>query len=311
MIRVLVVVSAAFMSLSCGTGTIDPPSVVFDPDVVIPTDSRADAGVTVTIATWNVEDFGNQSGTLAGTYMGVATVLDNASIDVAAFEEGQPEDIAPLSEALSARGYSMPYLACSSLSDGYNGLAVASKYAISGAEEILPKASGNWPRSLYKVKIDIGRGLTLFVCHLKSGSDAGALGQRRAQAQALAAYLREVYASSLDSASLVILGDMNTMSAGDRDGAPSTLDFLESRDDADAANDFRSMTESLLSIEEAYTWEGSVSGTWTRSALDHIVLSPNAQIRYIPGSLEILRVDPSVAISANSDHYPVVLDISL
>ena len=62
---------------------------------------------------------------------------------------------------------------------------------------------------------------------------------------------------------------------------------------------------------EAYTWEGWVSSVWTQSALDHLVLSPGAYARYVPDSLRIWRLDPSVTMLANSDHYPVLLDISL
>jgi endonuclease/exonuclease/phosphatase family metal-dependent hydrolase len=308
--RSLLAAMAALLLVSCG----DPsgvPDAEFDPDVIIPVTTREDAGIAVTLATWNVEGLDLGGGEPGGTYDGVALALKNASVEVVALEEVQADDIPRLADALEGAGASLPYIASSSQSDGYNALAVASAYPLAEAVEILLPSTGSWPRSVYKVRIEVGKGLVLFVCHLKSGSDSSSTGKRIDQAAALGNYLRDAYGASLSSETLVVLGDMNTMSGGDRSGSPSTLALLELRDDASEANDFASMTEALLYPSDSYTWEGAVSGTWTRSSLDHLILSPGARARYLAGTLRVYRSDPSVSMTANSDHYPVVLDILL
>jgi endonuclease/exonuclease/phosphatase family metal-dependent hydrolase len=302
--------SAAFFLLGCAETPV-APVVSFGPDLVVPVSSpKTDAGLEVTLATWNVEGFDRGGQTPSGTYAGIAAALKNASVEVAAFEEVQSDDLPKFVAAAQALGWTMPYSSCSSLSDHYNALAVASKYPIVEASEILAPA-GKWPRSVYKVRIDIGKGLTLFVAHLKSGADNTALQQRRDEAAALGAYLRTAYGDALATENLVILGDMNSMSAGDRGDTLSTLSLLQLREDGSPADDFTSMTESLLSSPDAYSWEGVVSGLWTQSALDHLILSPRARTNYVAGSLQIHRSDPAVTMTANSDHYPVVLDIKL
>jgi endonuclease/exonuclease/phosphatase family metal-dependent hydrolase len=297
--------------LSCGNaGSASVPGASFEPDVIIPFSSNVDAKETVTIAAWNVEgcDLG-KTGSAASA--GIASALKENGVEVAAFEEIEADDLSALPAALKSAETGLNNFRYSSRSDGYNSYAVASKYPILSADEILPPSSKTWPRCIYKVRVDVGKGLTLFVCHLKAMSDSEA--KREAQALALANYIRENYAASLSTETLVILGDMNTTNVGDLSSDPgSTLSLLALRDDADSGNDFTSMPESDPPVGGTYTWEGDVAYVHTQSSLDHILLSPAARARYKADSLKIVRTDSSGdSMQINSDHYPVVLDIYL
>jgi endonuclease/exonuclease/phosphatase family metal-dependent hydrolase len=296
---------AAALLLSCKEGVEPLPQASFSPDASYGEGTKQDAGKAVTLATWNVEGFDLGGKAPAGTYSGIATALKDASVEVAALEEVQTDDIEKLKAALKDADCGMPYVACSSLSDRYNALAVASAYPILEAKEILSAS----PRTVFKVRLDVGKGLTLFVCHLKSGTDSPT--KRIAQARALADYLRNGYPDSISSAYLAVLGDMNTMSEADRSGSGSTLACLQLKDDSLPANDFTSLTEELLYPANSYSWEGTINGVLTQSSLDHIILSPAAKAHYVKDSLKIYRSDPNVTMQANSDHFPVVLDIDL
>jgi len=302
-------VAAFFLSCS-GPSPVAIPKAEFAPAVRIAAAPEKTSGVPLTVATWNVEGLDLGGDAPSGTYDGVALALKNASVEIVAFEEIQVADVPKLQAALAKHGGDLPNFAISSQSDGYNSFAVASKHPIIEATEVVMPSSGKWPRSVYKVRVDAGRGLTLFVCHLKSGADASSLAKRVSQAEAIGRYFTETYGSAISTETLVLLGDMNTMSTGDREGARATLPLLGLRTDGDSSNDFESMTESLFAASDSYTWEGSVSGVHTRSSLDHILLSKGARARYISGSLRIYRTDPSSTMTANSDHYPVVLDIT-
>lgn len=270
-----------------------------------------DAGKQVRVATWNVEGFDLGGMNLNGTYDSISSVLVRTSIDVVAFEEVQSSDLPLLKTALANAGSKLQFITSSSMSDGFNGLTVASSYPIESASEVLLPSGTTWPRSIFKVKINIGKGLTLFVCHLKSGTDASSLNKRKMQANALANYLRDTYGDVIAIEQLIVLGDMNTMNAEDRFESGNTLKYLQLQDDLTQSNDFISMTEQLFLNNDNYTWEGVVSGVSTKSALDHILLSTNLKNKYVKDSLKIYRSDPSVFMSANSDHYPVFLDLNL
>ena len=221
----------ALLAFACVVPPLPPP--VYDPDEVVDTGSDPDdLGLHVTVAAYNVEGFDLGGETPAGTCDGIAKALKNASVEIAAFSEVQPEDIDLLRAAFSANAYDLNHIVYSSKSDGYNSFAVASSYPILSSTEILSPSSGTWPRIVYQVRLDVGQGLALYVCHLKSGSDADSLAKRKAQAAALAEYLRDSYGVAISTASIIVLGDMNTMSDGDRSGSGNTLAALELQNDA-------------------------------------------------------------------------------
>jgi len=302
----------ALLLSGCEAGQFAIPKAEFSPDVVITSQDKSDAGVAVTLGTWNVNGFSFGS---MPRYATIAWALAKASVEVIAFEEVQIADLPSLRDALASSGSGLSYLVCSTQSDSYNSLALASKYPILQAEEILLPSSGTWPRSVFKVRLDIGKGLTLFVCHLKADSSSAPYSDtsklRIDEVSTLARYIRDNWPDSLATESLVILGDMNTTQPTNPAGDARCLDYLALRDDILASNDFQALPDSVLALSEAWTWEGSVGGVLTRSALDHVFLSPAASRRYVGGSLKILRNDFDASMSSNSDHYPVVLDISL
>jgi endonuclease/exonuclease/phosphatase family metal-dependent hydrolase len=284
------------------------PKIDFDPPVIIPVSlPKTDAGVDVTLACWNVEGLDRGGSAPLGTYDGVARAAMNSSVEIAAFEEVQTDDATKLKAALSKAGCDLPYFSISTQSDGFNAYAVASRYPITEAVEILPPSSKTWPRSLFKVSLDIGKGLTLIVCHLKAESSGSpGLAKREAQAKALANYLRESFDEGIESECIVTLGDMNTVFENEFPGSSSTIDLLRLADDSIPENDFTSLPEFLLPVSDCYTWEG-----YTRSRLDHILLSPAAMKRLVPNTLRVYRSDPDTTMTANSDHYPLLLDLSL
>jgi endonuclease/exonuclease/phosphatase family metal-dependent hydrolase len=328
--------------------TVSPPPSASKPNAR-PTVDRVrepDAVRELTLATWNVRDCAivdKKTGIRSNFHAEIARIVKNAGVDILVLQEIQAEgepgaDVTSLGFALAKAGWTMPYTAV--LETGTeDDLAIFSRYRIMSQETVAaPAWKGAWPRAGLLVRIDAkGRELTVIDLHLKAMSDSASLEQRRAQAKALADYLR----SRVDADRLfVVAGDMNTTSVGDRlqtgggsdtsmgtelgkpkgsfgpngeatagtelgIGGATTLGYLQVRDDAEGGNDLFAVNEYLLPGRVTYD-----AGPY-RNILDHILLSAAAREAYEDGSVAVLDSDPDVDMGAISDHFPVLLKLKL
>ncbi len=275
---------------------------------------------SLTIATWNVRDCAivdKKTGIRTNLHDSIARVTKNAGADILVLEEVQSDskpggDMTSLSFALAKEGWTMPYTAI--LETGtQDDIAILSRYRIVSQESVArADRKGDWPRPALLARIDVkGRELTVIGLHLKALSDADSLGKRRAQARALADYLR----GRVDEKRLVVVaGDMNTTSVGDRlpvgEGAESglgttTMGYLQIRDDAQSTNDLFAVNEYLLPGKPTYD-KGA-----HRNILDHILLSGAAKSAYVGGSVAVRDSDPDVDMRSVSDHFPVLLRLEI
>jgi endonuclease/exonuclease/phosphatase family metal-dependent hydrolase len=255
----------------------------------------------ITIASYNVEDFdlGQES---EGQYDHIAAFAADNAVDILVFVETQKDangdDELLFSAALEDALYSMPYRGFSSMSDGFNASAVWSRFPLSDLEEILLENT----RSVFRFTARIsGEEAVFLACHLKSGDDTESAGTRQNEARRIESYIVD----NLDprSKNIVILGDMNTMSDSDFI-TPGTLSFLslKSNNPQHSADDFIPVNLTLLPNTPTYPSYGNI--------LDHILLSPSLWAHYVEGSVTV----PAPAGDGPfgpSDHYPVMLDLSM
>ncbi len=293
----------------------------------------------LTVATWNVRDCAivdTKTGIRTSFHQEIARVVKNAGVDILVLQEVQAEtrqgaDVTSLGFSLAKAGWTMPYTAI--LDTGTeDDMAIFSRFRITSQEPVAsPGKDRGWPRPGLLVRIDLGgRELMVIDLHLKAMSDSGSLGQRRAQARALADYLR----TRVDEDSLVVVaGDMNTTSVGDRlpaGGSPgsavgtelgkpgmnagtelvknlgsTTLGLLQVRDDEEGDNDLFAVNEYLLPGKVTYD-----AGSY-RNILDHILLSSAAKSNYMEGSVAVRDSDPDVDMRVVSDHFPVLLRLKI
>ncbi|MBN1243254.1 MAG: endonuclease/exonuclease/phosphatase family protein [Spirochaetales bacterium] len=259
-------------------------------------------GVDVTVASYNAEDFDMGGG--PAKHAEIASMLKAKSVEVVILTEteasGLDNDVGLLQTELVEIGWPMQYVAVAD--SGYEDDAViVSKFPIE-SETVLSCTTGSEngmrPGVLAKLKVQNGSGayvyLTVMGFHLKAMVDG--LSIRLEQARSLANYLRTTYEADLSNGYYIIAGDLNTVAAGDRGSATSTMGYLRMLDDPDTTNDFWAVNESLLPTTATHQM-GSV--------LDHIILSPALSSRYKADSID---VDQSVVLS---DHYPVLLELAL
>ena len=125
---------------------------------------------------------------------------------------------------------------------------------------------------------------TLMTTHLKAGRTAADCVRRTTQAEAIAKICRgEGYVSQWGRGMLILTGDLNA-----EPGAPE-IRALNRVPFSDPARD--------------YPWRGThASGM----ALDYVLLSPEADARYVVGSVTVYRNPP---VSRASDHFPVYVDL--
>jgi endonuclease/exonuclease/phosphatase family metal-dependent hydrolase len=279
--------------------------------------------VQVRFGSWNLNDCDKDDNVTR--YAQIAAAIKAAGIKVLACCEIQLEgdtgaDIANLQSALDAIGWSLPYSAGIKVtpygSEPPDDIAVLSAYPVTGKSTVPPASftdssgkSHKWPRAMLQADLSVdSKTVHLLVGHLKAMEDDLSLAERRAEAKALAAYLRSG-SFSLSSDFVIISGDMNTVAAGDRSSAgvafeaayPTlsrpTLDYLRLKDDAESGNDFWASNESNLPATSTHEAGG---------VLDHIILSPAALAAYIPQSVKVF-----IPSGDCSDHYPVCLDLEL
>ena len=272
--------------------------------------------VSVTVVSYNAEMFeGGSVGALETVHADIATMLKNATADIVAFTEisvsGTSNDVPTLQAALSSQGWAMPYAATMDLTyQSDQDICILSRYPIQSYQAVLQPPANEWPRAGLKAVIRVSNAggayadVTVFAFHLKAMDDPDSLAKRLAQSAALAEHLRTTWGESLTTAYVVVAGDMNTVSTGDRGSTTSTLGYLRVLDDADATNDFHAVNEELLPTTGTYA-----TGT---TVLDHIILSPALySLRYRHASVMVKKYDPDVTVSSLSDHYPVLLELDL
>lgn len=129
-----------------------------------------------------------------------------------------------------------------------------------------------------------GRQWTLLTTHLKAGGMILDRERRKSQATAIAEIIREQgYVDKWGRGITILAGDLNAEPWEDDLAALSRVPF------SDPGRD----------LPYRYTHA-------SRKTLDYILLSPEADLRYIIGSYTVYRDYPA---SIASDHYPVFLDL--
>jgi endonuclease/exonuclease/phosphatase family metal-dependent hydrolase len=272
-----------------------------------PLPSRSDAGddgaqrKVVTIASYNVEDFdlGQEA---EGQYDHIAAFVADNKVDILAAVETQKDangdDEQLFKVALEDISYSMPYRGFSSMSDGFNAFAVWSRFPLSDMEEILADNT----RTVYRFAATVnGESVIFLACHLKSGDDAESSTRRQVEANRIESYIVDNFDPTEEN--IVILGDMNTMSESDF-AVQGTLSYLslKSNNPQNSADDFTPVNFTELQDTPTYPSTGDI--------LDHILLSPLAWTHYVPGSVKIVAPAGDGPFGP-SDHYPVLLDLSI
>lgn len=261
---------------------------------------------TLSIATYNVYDFANEN-----AYTSIAHFIYDFNIDLIIFQEIQPEDEMPLTEALLTLDVDMPHVAFSQ-SGGYGDdyIAIFSRFPIINPETILtetytdPVSNNQYDmyslRPVLKATITpFDTPMTLYGAHLKAQypyNCNNCIERRRAQAHALESYIKEYHTPEHDL--IVIGGDINSATSEDFD-PNSTLDILTFKSDnpENIANDFTPVNVALLPKSTSTHHRYS-------SRLDHLILSPMLYQKYIDRSVIVPE-------TYGSDHKPVLLRINL
>jgi endonuclease/exonuclease/phosphatase family metal-dependent hydrolase len=255
----------------------------------------------ITVGCWNVNDCDMDDGITR--YGEIAAAVKAAGIDILILCEVQQDDetgadIGNLKSALAATAWPLQYDASVEVG-GEDDIAVLSSYPISTSYAVLT----GYTRPMIRADVTVnGRVLHLIGGHLKAFGDDTSLLKRRTQAKALADYLRSAFDPSTDL--VVVGGDMNTVSAGDRsyDATISptypyaTLGYLQLLDETDDTNDFWAVNENVIPSESTHRAGG---------ILDHLILSPAAKDSYVGGTVDVYGA------ATCSDHYPVCLELDL
>ena len=287
--------------------------------------SAASAGAIVRVAFFNAEDFNSDSVAGTGTWGTVADIVATNSIDIIVLSETEPYDAPRFSQALAARGVSMTWrMTTSNTSDPNEDyllkdeISVWSRFAITGYYQVArgfypDPVTGNVvsaPRYVLRTSIAVGgKSLWVYGAHLKAVTGMTNEQRRRAQAHALEEYIKSNHAEENDW--ILVSGDMNTITPSIEFIDAGTIGYLTMKSDnpGNTANDFTAVNLTHLPLPDGYTWRSSSwpSG-FADAILDHVILSPALYARYVPGSVRILMKGVSPRIS---DHYPIMLDLSL
>jgi hypothetical protein len=274
-----------------------------DTDSDSDSDTDTDTGtetvsVEITIAQYNVENF-DLGGDADGQYGYIAQFAKDCGIDVIVVEETQSSDgdEAGFTTALEDISYPMDFHSLSSMSDNFNSIGVWSRYPLESVSEILEENT----RTIYRFSIDMGDDdqIWFYGCHLKSGTDTDSQDRRKTEAGRLETYILENHDPL--SESVVVLGDMNTMSDGDW-LADGTIDRLTLKSDNPGNTDNDFIDVNYTELPDEYTYPSY------ESLLDHVILSPEAMNHYVDGSVEIPNPGGDGDYGP-SDHYPVILTV--
>jgi len=264
------------------------------------------------VATWNVHDCSStdrKSGETLLFHPRIAATLKELRIDVIAFQEVQIEvrkgaDIALLKSALDDAGWPMPYLAWAKGPQS-DDLAIFSRYPIEMSRPILDPKGKDWPRPALEVRVVVdGTPLYVFNAHFKAYDEARSLGQRLAQARALASHLREEFGGTLNRAAIVVAGDFNTVSPYDMQPG-GTLDILQLRDNSGGDDDFLDLNMKWRYFSPTY------SSSRYSSVTDHLIVSPALAKDSDQASIRVLDAPDSGRGFPISDHKLLVFSFTL
>lgn len=269
---------------------------------------------TIRIATWNVRDCAATDAVTKeriSFHDRIAQTIQSHGLDIVAFQEIQADsgnggDIALLSVALAKAGWAMPFTAVVD-AKGSDDLAIFSRYKIvDQGSLLLPANADPWPRPGIYARISIGQTfLDVYGFHFKALGDPRSEEARKAQAKALAHYLKERYNDGLKTANIVLAGDFNTANPGDLAKLDSTLSYLRLAHDEDPANDlldtnFTFKKDSPTFVDSRYS-----------SVLDHILLSPGLAKGVSREKIFIFEALPGIGRIPTSDHHIVAVDLGL
>jgi endonuclease/exonuclease/phosphatase family metal-dependent hydrolase len=137
------------------------------------------------------------------------------------------------------------------------------------------------------------RDIVILALHAKAGADLDDFTRRQDAAVALQAYLDATW----PDADVWVMGDFNDDVDGSiRPGSPSPYEgFVQ------AAAQWRFVTDALSN-------GGDTSMVGGSSVIDHILVSNEAETRYVSSSATVFRLDNTITDYRNttSDHYPVL-----
>jgi len=279
------------------------------------------------VAFFNAEDFNSDSLAGTGTWGTVADLVATNGIDILILSETEPYDAPRFSQALSDRGVAMDWRMTTSNTTDPNEdyllkdeISVWSRFAITGYSQVVrgfypDPVSGNTvsaPRYIARVNIQVGsRSFWVYGGHLKAADEEIDRQRRRAQAHALEEYIKSNHSEENDW--ILVCGDMNTITPSIEFIDAGTIGYLTMKSDnpGNTANDFTAVNLTHLPLPDGYTWRSPIwpdPKAFADAILDHVILSPALYARYVPGSVRILMKGVSPRIS---DHYPVMLDLSL
>jgi predicted extracellular nuclease len=276
------------------------------------------AGVTLSVATWNVENFFDTiddpdhqdtvvtQAELDSKMAKIGAALRDLKADVLALEE--VENLALLkslnTKQLSSLGYTDLRLVSGNDIRGIN-VALLSRYtvksAISHIQDRFKGVDGDtttygFSRDCLEVKIQTGKDktLVLLINHLRA-KDESTDGTDDARRYAQAQQVRKIADSTLKStpkANLAVLGDLNDLPSS------RTLTLI--------MNGTPAITDSLAAIAAADRYTHYYSGKTEQ--LDYILLSPGLKEDAIAGSAKAIHTS---LYHAASDHYPVYARFNL
>jgi endonuclease/exonuclease/phosphatase family metal-dependent hydrolase len=280
---------------------------------------------TIRVATWNLRDCAatdRSTGERIAFHDEIAAVLRDMKADIALFQEIQQDDekggdIALLQVALASAGWAMPWQV-SGETGGQDDLAIFSRYPIRESRLVIePATRSAWPRPGLYALVEAGKTrLEFFNFHFKAMDESRSAAARKAQARALADFLRagnELPAGTSDAPAMrgtpqraiILGGDFNTVSPGDREGSDATLVVLQLRDDADPSNDLEALNETWLKGVPTYVDDRY------RSVTDHLIVSGNLVPEPAARNVSIISEIPSKGRIPLSDHRPVVAELRL
>jgi len=252
-------------------------------------------------------------------------------------------DLADLWTELTNKSYSMPQgrIYGVTTGDGDNCIAVCGKSTIpiSDYDAIRDNDGTRFTRSIYKYKVTFpGNNVVWFYsAHLKALTGADDQAGRKAEAKALANYIRANH--DLKNDYIVVYGDMNTVSPGDwpnvlqgafplaatnyPSGSPTdcTLGYLEMRTGDDTEEFFTSLSRKYIYPNPTFRQGISANILTNGLPLDHIILSPALyKNHFVPGSAKVVGAD-RVQVGSDtvsqamqdtrnpSDHLPVTCQL--